>query len=235
MSGTVLTASHVAIALVAAARVRGVDAAGIYGPGGANRKARVLAAASLGARLNVKKGVLAKLFQLHGPELAPSMLAKAEVTTDAMLEVNEALLAAGLSLSGVSGVSVVSEDSCPQPPAASAPPSRKARKAVDDGTVAGAGIASPRCAPAVPRVVAAPPLEEVAPPARVSRAGSFSGPVPVDRRPVSRLKPVTAQIARWGGYFLEAGWEGDEVADLFDVSPEALIDALDPASAEVAP
>ena len=230
MSGTGLTASHVAVALVAAARVRGVDAAGIYEPGGANRKARILAAASLGARLNVKKAVLAKLFQLHGPELAPSMLAKAEVTTDAMLEVSEALLAAGLSLSGVT---VAAEASCPQPEAAPAKPSRKARKAVDDGTVAGGGVASPRCAPAVPRVVAPFVPEEVVPPARVSRPESSAGAVPVDRRSVSRLKPVTAQIARWGGYFLEAGWADDEVADLFDVSPEALIDALDPASAEV--
>jgi hypothetical protein len=219
MTGSVLTASHVALALVAAARLRGRDAAGIYESGGANRKARILAAASLAARLDAKKTALAKLFGVHPQELAPSMLAKADVTTDEMLEVSEALAASGLALA--------SGASCPQPEAA---PARPARKACAKGA-----DRSSRKAPDVVRTLASPPrtlattVEADAPaPARVPRPGTVS----VDRAVVSRLKPVTASIARWGGYFLEAGWDPDEAAELFDVAPEALLDALDPPSAE---
>lgn len=217
MTGSGLTASHVAVALVASARLRGLDAAGIFDSGYANRKARVLAAASLGARLGVKKTVLAKLFQLHPQELSPSMLAHAEVSAEAMLEVAEALCASGLSLAP--------ERACPQSEAAPAVPARKARKA-DAAAKPERVEPVARIAPAAPRVIAA--TEAPPAPARVSRPRKVS----VAGGSVARLKPVTPAIARWGGFFLEAGWDADEAADLFDVSPEALIDALDPASVE---
>lgn len=44
---------------------------------------------------------------------------------------------------------------------------------------------------------------------------------------VTRLKPVTAKTLRWAPAFLDARWPLDEVAALFDVHPDALVDALE--------
>jgi hypothetical protein len=44
---------------------------------------------------------------------------------------------------------------------------------------------------------------------------------------VTRLKPVTARTLRWAPAFLDARWPLDEVAALFDVHPDALVDALE--------
>lgn len=42
-----------------------------------------------------------------------------------------------------------------------------------------------------------------------------------------RLKPVSPDVARWAGFFLASPiWSADEVAELFDVHPDALVDAL---------
>ena len=41
-----------------------------------------------------------------------------------------------------------------------------------------------------------------------------------------RLKPVSAAIARWARWFAAARWRLDEVADLFDVDPDALAAAV---------
>lgn len=44
---------------------------------------------------------------------------------------------------------------------------------------------------------------------------------------VVRLKPVTADIARWARAFLASPlWTADEVADLFGVHPDALVDVV---------
>ncbi len=53
---------------------------------------------------------------------------------------------------------------------------------------------------------------------------------PTEPRPapaVTRLKPVTARILRWATDFLDAHWPLDEVASLFDVHPDALLDAVE--------
>lgn len=43
-----------------------------------------------------------------------------------------------------------------------------------------------------------------------------------------RIRPVTERIVGWAGWFLEAEiWTAEEVADLFDVDPEALLSALE--------
>lgn len=59
-------------------------------------------------------------------------------------------------------------------------------------------------------------------PSRPAGCGS-----PVAARSAFRLRPVTARVARWAGDFLDARWSLDEVAELFDVHPDALVDALE--------
>jgi hypothetical protein len=44
---------------------------------------------------------------------------------------------------------------------------------------------------------------------------------------VTRIKPVTARVLGWASAFLDARWPLDEVAELFDVHPDALVDALE--------
>lgn len=36
------------------------------------------------------------------------------------------------------------------------------------------------------------------------------------------MKPLTERVARWAAQFMWAGWDLFEIAELFDVSPEAL-------------
>ena len=53
---------------------------------------------------------------------------------------------------------------------------------------------------------------------------------PAPARPevgVTRIKPVTGRVLRWASAFLDARWPLDEVAGLFDVHPDALVDALE--------
>ncbi|MFZ5719223.1 MAG: hypothetical protein ACOY5Y_07115 [Pseudomonadota bacterium] len=50
-------------------------------------------------------------------------------------------------------------------------------------------------------------------------------PVPIRRgrvEPVKRLRAVTPAVRRYAGWFLAAGWPAAEVAELFDVAPEAI-------------
>lgn len=92
-----ISAAHVAVAVVTACRLRGVDPATVFERGQENRQARVLAAAGLSARLGFRKTAVAPLLKVFPQEVAPSMLAKAGVTTDGLLAIAEALQAAGLT------------------------------------------------------------------------------------------------------------------------------------------
>lgn len=67
--------------------------------------------------------------------------------------------------------------------------------------------AAPAVARPAPNLLAAPP----SPPSRPSSRGG-----------ATRLKPLTERVARWAGQFMWAGWDLFEIAELFDVSPEAL-------------
>jgi tryptophan synthase alpha subunit len=44
---------------------------------------------------------------------------------------------------------------------------------------------------------------------------------------VRRLRPMTAKKLRFARWFVAAGWDVEEVADLFDVHDDAMADALE--------
>lgn len=67
--------------------------------------------------------------------------------------------------------------------------------------------AAPAVARPAPNLLAAP----LSPPSRPSSRGG-----------AMRLKPLTERVARWAAQFMWAGWDLFEIAELFDVSPEAL-------------
>jgi len=219
--GGMLTAAHMATALVAAARVRGVDPLAIYAGTTASRRVRMLAAAACVARLQVTRTAIAPMFKIASQELAPSMLAKADITPDQLLDVSEALQVAGLA------ELPKGTTPSPQPAAAQVHPARKPVVVQD---AAGEAPSSP-ChgqspAPAS-AVKASRPTRKVSRPDRRSyeaarpSAGRRAGTV-------SRLKPVSPRIASWASHFLEAGWDDGEVAELFDVCPVDLLNTLDP-------
>jgi len=277
-----ISAAHVAVAVVTACRLRGVDPATVFERGQENRQARVLAAAGLSARLGVRKTAVAPLLKVFPQEVAPSMLAKAGVTTDGLLAIAEALQAAGLTADDAARERFVApwvpevgvpeaegpppeapspekpqpaEAACPQPPAASAEPAHKPGPdgevrsgqpgrgpvrgdvAAASGTVRGSIVAAPRAPAATDDAGAGPSsfkrrtvgLASAASRARARQGEDRQEIARHARTAVARLKAVTDRIAGWAGHFLEAGWDRVEVAELFDVCPDALLNALDPA------
>lgn len=74
----------------------------------------------------------------------------------------------------------------------------------------------------IARAVLPPKRTRARPAPRVDRAAE-PRPAPA----VTRLKPVTARVLRWATDFLDAHWPLDEVAGLFDVHPDALLDAVE--------
>ena len=94
----------------------------------------------------------------------------------------------------------------------------------------------PAPAPEPPPAVEPPPAEKPLPELRQKPAQPASPAQPPGRRRrvetsrsavVVRLKPVSVDIARWARGFLASPlWTADEVADLFGVHPDALIDAV---------
>lgn len=266
-----ISAAHVAVAVVTACRLRGVDPATVFQRGQENRPTRVLVAAGLSARLGCAKAAVARLLKVLPQELAPSMLARFRVTTDELLVIAEALQAAGLTGDDQPrerfvapwvpevGVPEVesrapeasppekpqpAEAACPQPAAASAEP---AHKPGPDGEVVSGQAGRVRSGTGLPKGQEAQADDAGAGPSSFKRrtvglasaAGRARAREREDRQEtarqarsgVARLKPVTDRIAGWGGHFLEAGWDRIEVAELFDVCPDALLNALDPAEA----
>ena len=189
-SGVALTDAHVAVALVAAAKITGADASRLFDDGPGHRRTRTMAAAGLVARLGGSRRATAPLFKVCAQELSPSMLTRAGVTSDHLLIVAEALHAHGLT---------EGDDS------------RSRFLATEGWSAAEADPARPQTAKplAAPRPVS--PRRET---------GSADRTV--------RIRPVTSRIVGWAGWFLEAAiWTAEEVADLFDVDPEALLSALE--------
>lgn len=290
-AGGGITAAHVAVAIVTASRLRGADPAGVFAGGTATRRVRILAAAGLVARLGYKKGPVAGLLRVFPQELAPSMLAKADVTTDELLEIAEALQAAGLAAGdnpsqrftapwrssesddavGADPVRVEEDEpadrggggSAPPKPAPPEPSRAQAAAASGDPARKSGQAGAPDAEPVPGRIAVRPPSAPVEPqktglgPGLGSGSGSGAGGSFKRRasgqsgaralkrgleavaaetaagraRPgsgVTTIKAVTPRIAHWAGHFLEADWPADEVADLFDVCPQALLDALDP-------
>lgn len=228
MSGT-LTAGDLASALIAACVVLKINPAEVYEPGG--RKARILAAAALKAAARCTARALAGPLKIADTELAPSMLARKQITTDMLLDVVEAI-------GGPAGAAEVSQGLASPEAAAqpvelqpielepAAPSVAEGRAVIDE--------AKPRAkAPAARRSAD----NEAGPESRRLRKTAARGvqclaprPVAVASAPprtVVRLRAVTQRTIRFSRWFLAADWPLDEVADLFSVNPTALADALE--------
>lgn len=243
-----ITAAHVAVAVVTACRLRAVDPSGVFSNGQTNRRARVLAAAGLVSRLKLMKGPTAALLKVFPQELAPSMLAKAEVTTDELLDIANALEAAGLVEAGPAEPPPESPPPEPdraKPAATSAKPACKPGGKREAPAVSAPADPSPsRPSPAAPPSPAAEVVPPRPSPFKLQTAGMAGGASRERARAeaqreapgrsggrVTTIKAVTARIVGWAAHFLEAGWDRVEVAELFDVCPDALLNALDPAGA----
>jgi|GEM_PF-3495364 len=225
-----ISAGQIASALVAACAEFKVDPASVFEKGLMHARAsRQLAGASLKAVTGIPARTLAPMLCLSGPELSPSLLSKAGITTDMMLTVVEALggpgLAADLSQSeapaeaSAAATAAVRED-LPSVAVVADPPEKGGRK--------------PRAAKPDPKPVA--PEPPATKPVTAARRGGKGWRGPRAAKPVARLvaapkvtrlKPVSADIARWSGWFVAADWDVEEVADLFNVHPDGLADALE--------
>ncbi len=95
-----ITAAHVALAVVAACRMTGADPEGVFGPARGNKRVRLLAAAGLMTALRLRPKDVAGVFQVDATRLAPSMLRSADIGTDALLTIAEALRTGGVQEGG---------------------------------------------------------------------------------------------------------------------------------------
>jgi hypothetical protein len=202
-----------ALALVAAARIMGVAPEAVFDGRQSARRARILAGAALKASTGCVAHTLAAALRLSGPELSPSMVARAGVTTDMMLEVVEAV-------NGVTPAAAVrpARDGEARPLPAAAGAQGPARKAASKP----AAVAERREA----RPGAAPEARPASGPTSVSTTGPAARPARRSEA-VQRLRPMTAPRLRFARWFVQAGWAIEEVADLFDVHEDALAAALE--------
>lgn len=221
-----LTAAHVAVAIVAAAGQVGIDAAQVFAPGRGHKKARMMAAAGCCARLGCSKAAAARLFRLEAQRLAPTMLAKAGITLDHMLTVAEALQGAGLTAGHQASpprpLSPAAEASAParksERAAAARKPDREDRSTDEEAAGGRRRRQPPKAASAARNAKAAAQPQRSAAPAAPARPMAHG---------VRRLRPMTAKKLRFARWFVAAGWDVEEVADLFDVHDDAMADALE--------
>ncbi len=218
MSGAGFTAGHVALAVVAACRMTKTDPQNVFGPARGNKRVRLIAAAGLMTALRLKPRDVAGVFQVDATRLAPSMLRSADIGTDGLLTIAEALRTGGLL-----------DDERPQQKAAGADAS--ARK--------------PSPVQTRPDRPAGPPPAPKPPPLAPTRPRDIERPRPVATNPVrgrtakrtsavETLKAVNANIVRWSRIYIARGVSVADLADLFGVDVEALADHLKPELARAA-
>jgi hypothetical protein len=183
------------------------------------RKARILAAAVIRARTGEAAKAVALRWRIHGPELSPTMLVRAGVTTDLMLTVAEAL---------DWGAPEAVAEAAPQalvetpPSAAALEPEPEPERQPDPEPIQTQPATTPGASPFKRAAAGLGGPDSAARALAARREMSARG-----GSRVMTLKPVTARIASWSSHFLEAGWHRTEVAELFDVCPDALLDAID--------
>ena len=212
-----VTAAHIAVAIVAACRITGVRADRAFEDVRGNTRTRLIAAGGCIDRLGWRPADAARLFHVDAKRLSPSMLANANVSTDDMLAVAEALEAHGLT----DGAPKVADASSQHSAAEAAPPARKAKAPAAAGRKGKRPADPPPATSSVVREIrntkplAANPVRRAAP-----RASPIAG---VQVRPLEAMNPRKRRFGQW---FVDAGWSIDETAELFNVHPDALRDAL---------
>ena len=229
-----VTAAHIAVAIVAACRITGVRADRAFEDVRGNTRTRLIAAGGCIARLGWRPLDVARLFHVDAKRLSPSMLANANVSTDDMLAVAEALEAHGLTdgapkVADASSQSPASKAQVSQDVAAEAErPARKAKAVAAAEEKRKRPADSPPATSSVVREIrnVRPPPPPAANPVRRA-APRAAPPTPRQIRP---LEPMNTRKKRFGQWFVDAGWSVDETAELFNVHPDALADALNAAT-----
>lgn len=206
----VMTAAHVAVALVAACRIAGVKPEAAFEAG--NGRARVMAAAACMARLGWPKLDAARLFRVHPNRLTPSGQQLARVWTEHLLEIAEALAERGL-VGGETPAAARFPDAI-ETPAPGEP----------EGACSAEPIVIPVAAPAARPRPERPTKARAARPLGVNPAPAASAAP----RGVSVLKPVTDRILNWCRPQLARGASVDFLAFCFNVDVEALAGRLEP-------
>jgi len=212
-----VSAAHIAVAIVAACGVTGAAPEAVFQPSRGNIRTRIIAAAGAAGALGLKSVQAARLFQVQAPTLAPSMLKNRKVVAEDLLIVAEALRGHGL--------------------APDAPPPRPfagrsgGRAAAATGQTGPAHKPPASAAKQLDRSRADPPPEPSSssgptPPRRIAAAAPVRATNPVRQVTATRLRPMTAAIAGFARRFPPSHWRVDEIADLFDVHPDALADWL---------
>lgn len=214
MSGAGLTAGHVAVAVVAACRMTGCDPSRVFEPQRGNKRVRLIAAAGLMAAMRLKPRDVCGVFQIDPTRLAPSMLRNADITTDDLLTIAE-------SLRGVGMMARSRAPSTPQAPAASAdtPAHKSTTMQARPDRPQGPVTDSPRRGR--------------------SRSQATTNPVRAPSRPpgrggVAAVKPISDAVVGWARAYVARGVSVEELADLFDVDPDALDARLNPEMARAA-
>lgn len=220
-------AGQLAMALVASAKIFGIAPDAVFVGNQTARRTRILAGAALKASFGCAANHLATTLRLKGPELAPSMVTKAGVTTDMMLEVVEALHG-GLPKPKADVRPLAPATEAKRAPCKAAPkPKAVAVKPVPIKPVAQAETP----VAAVVQAVAVAPMRYAVPQRKRGRPepkpAEAAAPSPTRPSAVQRLKPMNAAKLRFGRWFVAAGWEIEDVAELFHVHEDALADALE--------
>ena len=226
-----VTAAHIAVAIVAACRITGVRADRAFEDVRGNTRTRLIAAGGCIARLGWRPLDVARLFHVDAKRLSPSMLANANVSTDDMLAVAEALEAHGLTDGAPKVTDASSQSQVSQDVAAEAErPARKAKAVAAAEEKRKRPADSPPATSSVVREIrkARPTAPPAANPVRESGRRSAV----LARMSAPGLKLMNARKGRFARWFVDAGWSIDETAALFDVHPDALTDALNAAPKE---
>ncbi len=249
-----VSSAQIGACLVAAARLLKVDPSKLYETEG--RRARVLAAAALRSRSGCQATVLAPLLKISATEVAPSMLNRIGITTDQMMDVLDGVAfapvdgpcpqppaapdAARKTEPAPTPAPDAGRAADVEPAAADAaakvkPGGRRHAKPRDASSVLGADYLTPegrlrKASP--PRAVEHPKPRPGEVPDRPLPAPRFPSerpkPHPVRVQAVmTRVKAVSADIARWAEWFMAAEWDLDDVAELFEVDADSLADRLE--------
>jgi len=213
----VMTAAHIAVAIVAACGVTGTKPERAFDNGDGQGRTRVMAAAGLMARLGCSKVDAARLFRVHPNRLTPSGLQLARVWTEHLLVIAEALAAHGLC----------------EPDNARARflrpygPGADAKEAVTDHSPAAAAAETPQRKAGGGEAAVAADVRAI--PRRPTASAARPDPLKTER-----LRPVTDRVIRWTRQQLALGADVDFVAWCFDVDAEVLAQRVRPVQAVAA-
>jgi hypothetical protein len=213
----VMTAAHIAVAIVAACGVTGTKPERAFDNGDGQGRTRVMAAAGLMARLGCSKVDAARLFRVHPNRLTPSGLQLARVWTEHLLVIAEALAAHGLC----------------EPDNARARflrpygPGADAKEAVTDHSTPAAAAETPQRKAGGGEAAVAADVRAI--PRRATASAARPDPLKTER-----LRPVTDRVIRWTRQQLALGADVDFVAWCFDVDAEVLAQRVRPVQAVAA-